>query len=94
MNDYNKMEQIMKAFASETRLEILDHIQRGITNAGEIALSMNRHRSSIDRQLRILSDANVIKKVLTKTQKGYSITIFTLEKNANVMLATLKHLAK
>ena len=94
MNDYNKMEQIMKAFASETRLEILDNIQRGITNTGEIALSMNRHRSSIDRQLRILSDANVIKKVLTKTQKGYSITIFTLEKNANVMLATLKHLAK
>ena len=94
MTDYNKMEQIMKAFASQTRLEILDHIQRGITNAGEIALSMDRHRSSIDRHLRILAEANVVKKIPAKTKQGKIVTIYTLEKNANVMIATLKHLAK
>lgn len=94
MSDYVKMEQIMKAFASQTRLEILDHIQRGITSAGDIAMKMDRHRSSIDRHLRILADVNVVKKVLAKTKKGNAVTIYTLEKNANVMIATLKHLAK
>ena len=94
MRDYIKMEQIMKALASQTRLEILDHIQRGITNAGEIALSMDRHRSSIDRHLRILTDANVVKKIPGKTKQGKIVAIYTLEKNANVMIATLKHLAK
>ncbi|MHA1245006.1 MAG: ArsR/SmtB family transcription factor [Candidatus Heimdallarchaeota archaeon] len=84
----------MKALASQTRLEILDHIQRGITNAGEIALSMDRHRSSIDRHLRILADANVVKKIPAKTKQGKIVAIYTLEKNANVMIATLKHLAK
>ncbi|MHA1737058.1 MAG: ArsR/SmtB family transcription factor [Candidatus Heimdallarchaeota archaeon] len=84
----------MKALASQTRLEILDHIQRGITSAGEIALSMDRHRSSIHRHLRILADANVVKKIPAKTKQGKIVAIYTLEKNANVMIATLKHLAK
>jgi len=68
MTDYNKLEQIMKAFASQTRLEMLDHIQRGLTNAGDIAMNMNRHRSSIDRHLRILAEANVVKKSTSKNK--------------------------
>jgi predicted transcriptional regulator len=86
------MEQIMKAYASQARLEILDHIQRGITNVSDIALSMGRHRSSIDRHLKILVDANIVKKVQAKSKQGKIVSIYTLEKNANVMLATLKHL--
>ena len=94
MNNYQRMERIVKALASEIRLEIIDLIQKGIASAGEIAEKVDRHRSSIDRHLKILADANIIKKVATKTEQERKIIVYALQKNANVLLATLKHLAK
>jgi len=35
-----------------------------------------------------------VKKIPAKTKQGKIVAIYTLEKNANVMIATLKHLAK
>jgi DNA-binding transcriptional ArsR family regulator len=94
MNDYQEMEKITKALASEIRIQILDLIQNGINSAVEIADKINRHRSSIDRHLKILAEANIIKKVATKTEQEKIVIVYALKKNANVLLATLKHLAK
>ena len=83
----------MKAFASSTRLEILECIQMGISNPGDIAVTINKHRSTIETHLRTLLEADVVKRVQSKSKKRTSVT-YVLQKNANVLMATIKHLAK
>ncbi len=92
--NYKKLETFMKAFASETRLEIIECIQLGIINPQDIALTLNKHRSTIDNHLRILIEADVVKKIQVKTKQGKIGITLVLQKNANVLMATIKHLAK
>jgi DNA-binding transcriptional ArsR family regulator len=92
--DYSKLEKLMKAFASAIRLEIIECIQMGITNPGDIAITINKHRSTVENHLRILLDAEVVKKIQTKSEKGKLGVTYVLQKNANVLMATIKHLAK
>ena len=94
MLDFSKLEKLMKAFASSTRLEIIDCIQLGITNPRDIAITINKHRSTVENHLRILLGADVVKKVQTKSKKGLPGSTYVLQKNANVLMATIKHLAK
>ncbi|MBK5114835.1 MAG: helix-turn-helix transcriptional regulator [Candidatus Heimdallarchaeota archaeon] len=94
MMDFSKLEKLMKAFASSTRLEIIDCIQMGITNPGNIAITINKHRSTVENHLGILLEADVVKKIQTKSKKGVPGTTYVLQKNANVLMATIKHLAK
>jgi len=94
MLDFSKLEKLMKAFASSTRLEIIDCIQLGISNPGDIAITINKHRSTVENHLRILLGADVVKKVQTKSKKGLPGSTYVLQKNANVLMATIKHLAK
>jgi len=84
----------MKAFASSTRLGIIDCIQLGITNPRDIAITIDKHRSTIENHLRILLEADVVKRVQTKNKKGLPSSTYVLQKNANVLMATIKHLAK
>ncbi|MGC9780934.1 MAG: ArsR family transcriptional regulator [Candidatus Heimdallarchaeota archaeon] len=51
----------MKGFASATRLELLNYIQQGIGNPGEITRKMNRHRSTIESHLQVLVEADAVK---------------------------------
>jgi DNA-binding transcriptional ArsR family regulator len=92
--NYAKLETLMKAFASATRLEIIECIQLGITNPKDIAITINKHRSTVDNHFRILLDADVVKKVHPKTKQGKVGVTYVLHKNANVLMATIKHLAK
>ncbi len=92
--DFSKLEKLMKAFASSTRLGIIDCIQLGITNPGDIAITLDKHRSTVENHLRILLDADVVKRIKTKSKKGILGSTYILQKNANVLMATIKHLAK
>lgn len=93
MSDFSKIEILLKAFASTSRLEIIDCIQKGITNPGEIALELNKHRSTINKHLKILVEAEVVKRVDISVKEDTTSTIsYVLHKNANVLLATIKHL--
>lgn len=94
MLDFSKLEQLVKAFASATRLEIIDCIQMGISNPRDIAVTINKHRSTVENHLRVLLEADVVKKIQTKSEKGVSGITYVLQKNANVLMATIKHLAK
>ena len=92
--DFSKLEKLMKAFASSTRLGIIDCIQLGITNPGDIAITLDKHRSTVENHFRILLDADVVKRIKTKSKKGILGSTYILQKNANVLMATIKHLAK
>jgi DNA-binding transcriptional ArsR family regulator len=62
LKDAARVQRIMKALGSSTRLEIIELIQRGISNPGQIARKMNRHRSTIEKHLAVLATAGVIEK--------------------------------
>ena len=55
-------QRVMKALGSSTRLEIVELIQRGISNPGQIARKMDRHRSTVEKHLSILTMAGIIEK--------------------------------
>ncbi|MFW9924528.1 MAG: ArsR/SmtB family transcription factor [Candidatus Thorarchaeota archaeon] len=92
--DYQELETLMKAFSSATRLQILDCLQRGINNSGKIAKELGLHRSTIEKHMKVLEEANVVKKIPSLTEKSQLTVIYSLQKNANVILATIKHLVK
>ncbi len=88
------MEKLLKAFSSATRLEILDCIQQGLNSFDVIVEKMDKHRSTINNHLKILTDAGVIKKIQFINKQNQKLTTYALEKKANVLLATIKHLMK
>jgi len=51
MSDFEKMERALKALADKSRLQILECIQNGVSNPGEMAKKLNRHRSTIEKHL-------------------------------------------
>ncbi|HIH60457.1 MAG TPA: winged helix-turn-helix transcriptional regulator [Ferroplasma sp.] len=70
MRDYVQEEKFLSALASSTRLEILDMISEGHTNPGDIAERLNKHRSSIEKRLRILVTAGIIEKEPSLNERG------------------------
>ena len=56
------MGTILKALGSTTRLEIVGLIELGVSNPGQIAKRMKRHRSTVEKHLRVLASSGVIDK--------------------------------
>jgi IS30 family transposase len=52
MIDSEKAEKLLNALADKSRLQILECIQEGTSNPGEIAKDLNRHRSTIEKRAR------------------------------------------
>lgn len=57
-----------------TRLQILDSIEAGVSNPGEIAMSIGRYRSAVEKHLQVLLEAGVVEKVPALGVSG-SLTI-------------------
>lgn len=54
---------LFKAFGSEPRLQILGVIERGIKNPGKIGRELTMPRSTVEKHLRILLKAGIVRKV-------------------------------
>jgi DNA-binding transcriptional ArsR family regulator len=74
MSNYEKTEKLLNALASKTRLQILELIQEGTSNPGVMARRLNRHRSTIEKHLRVLLVAKIVEKV-PSLSKGGQLTI-------------------
>jgi len=90
MTDYEKTEKLLKAFADKSRLQILGCIQKGISNPGEIAKKLKRHRSTIEKHLRVLLIANIVEKVPSLTERGQLAIRYKIRDDANELLAAIK----
>lgn len=90
MSGYEKTEKILKAFASRSRLQILECIQQGISNPGEIARKLNRHRSTIEKHLRVLLAAGIVEKVPSLTRAGQLTIRYGIQERANKLVVTIK----
>ena len=94
MSDYEKVEKTLKALASKSRLQILECLQRGISNPGDMAKELKRHRSTIEKHLRVLLAANIIEKVPSLTKGGQLAIRYNMRKNANELLVRIQDVSK
>ena len=94
MNDYEKTEKLLKALANKSRLQILACIQKGISNPGEIATKLKRHRSTIEKHLRVLLAASIVEKVPSLTKGGQLAIRYKIRENANELLVTIQELCQ
>lgn len=89
MNAYEKTEKILNALANRSRLQILECMQKGISNPGEMATELKRHRSTIEKHLRVLLTAEVIEKVPSLTRGGQLTIRYKIRDNANALLISI-----
>ena len=90
MNDWEKTGKILKAFADKSRLQILECIQKEVSNPGEIAKKLKRHRSTIEKHLRVLLAANIVEKVPSLTKGGQLSIRYKIRDNASELLVTIQ----
>jgi len=90
MSDYDKTEQLLKALADKSRLKILELIQEEISNPGDIARRLQRHRSTIEKHLRVLLKANVVEKVPSLTKDGHLAIKYKIRAEASQLLTIVK----
>jgi len=94
MNNYEKTEKLLKAFADKSRLQILECIQKEIANPGEIAKKLGRHRSTVEKHLRVLLAAKVVEKVPSLSKKGQLAIRYKITDNANELLGKVQEACK
>lgn len=90
MSDYDKTEKILKALADRSRLQILECIQQGTSNPGDIARKLQRHRSTIEKHLRVLLSANIVEKAPSLTKGGQLTIRYRMLENTSQLLATIQ----
>ena len=90
MSGYEKTERLLKALADRSRLQILECIQKGVANPGDIAKKLDRHRSTIEKHLRVLLKAGIVEKVPSLTEKGQLSVRYKIRGNADELLAKIQ----
>jgi predicted transcriptional regulator len=76
--------------ASKSRLQILDCIRKGASNPGEIAKALNRHRSTIEKHLRVLLKAGIIEKVPSLSKGGQLEIRYRMQEKAGELLTAIQ----
>ena len=94
MSEYEKTEKILKAFASKSRLQILECIQRGFSNPGEIARKLKRHRSTVEKHLRVLLAAKIVEKVPSLSKGGQLMIRYKIRDNAKELLVRIQEVSQ
>lgn len=90
MSGQEKTERLLKALGDKSRLQIVECIQKGISNPGKIARSLDRHRSTVEKHLRVLLKAGIVKKVPMLTSQGHLSITYKITQNAAKLLAAVK----
>jgi len=94
MSGHEKTERFLKALADKSRLQILQCIQKGVSNLGEIARKLNRHRSTVEKHLRVLLKANIVEKVPSLTQKGQLSIRYRIRDVAEELVKTIEEVGQ
>jgi DNA-binding transcriptional ArsR family regulator len=90
MSGQEKTEKLLKALGDRSRLQIMECIQGGISNPGKIARNLNRHRSTVEKHLRVLLKAGIVEKVPLITSQGHLSISYKITDNAAKLLAAVR----
>ena len=94
MSDYEKTEKILKALACKSRLQILDCIRSGVSNPGEMAGKLKRHRSTIEKHLRVLLAARIAEKVPSLSKGGQLMIRYKIREDAKELLTRIQEVCQ
>jgi len=84
----------LKALASKSRLQILECIQKGVSNPGQMARELKRHRSTIEKHLRVLLSAKIVEKVPSLSKGGQLTIRYTMRENAKKLLFRIQEVSQ
>ncbi len=84
--DYDKTEKVLKALADKSRLQILACIEKGIGNPKEIARELDRHRSTVEKHIRVLLAASLVEKTPSLTKGGHLTIQYRVRGEARQLL--------
>jgi DNA-binding transcriptional ArsR family regulator len=90
MSGQEKTERLLKALGDKSRLQIVECIQGGVSNPGKIARSLDRHRSTVEKHLRVLLRAGIVEKVPLLTNQGHLSISYRITENAAKLIAAVK----
>jgi len=94
MTDFDKTEMLLRALADKSRLQILGCIQNGTSNPGEIARELNRHRSTVEKHLKVLLKAKMVEKVPSLNKKGQLSITYKIRENTARLLETIREVSR
>jgi DNA-binding transcriptional ArsR family regulator len=63
--------KVFRSLSDEPRLKIIRLIVSGTTNPGDIARAMGKHRSTVEKHLRVLLAAGMIQKTPGLNEEGH-----------------------
>ncbi|HVP40672.1 MAG TPA: helix-turn-helix domain-containing protein [Candidatus Krumholzibacteriaceae bacterium] len=90
MSNYEKTEKLLNALASKTRLQILELIRKGTSNPGAMARKLNRHRSTVEKHLRVLLAARIVEKVPSLSKGGQLTIQYKISEGAVELLSVVQ----
>lgn len=93
MSNYERTEKILGALASKTRLQILECIQKGVSNPGDMARELKRHRATIEKHLKVLLLAKIVEKVPSLGRSGQLTIRYKIVESAGELLALIKKIS-
>jgi DNA-binding transcriptional ArsR family regulator len=89
MTDREKTVRFLKALADRSRLRILDCIRKEVANPGDIARKLGRHRSTVEKHLRVLLNAGIVEKVPSLSKAGQLSIRYKIRDSATELLKTV-----
>ncbi|MBN1330114.1 MAG: winged helix-turn-helix transcriptional regulator [Candidatus Heimdallarchaeota archaeon] len=92
MKDKNDIATFLSAIANERRLQILEKIQLGVSNPGELSRSLNLGRSTIEKHLRVMVAGKVLEKDAGLSSEGQLRIYYKITERAKSILEQLNKL--
>ncbi len=89
MSSTDRTVKLLQSLANGSRLQIVGCIRDGVTNPGEISKKLRRHRSTVEKHLRILQKANIIEKVPSLTSGGQLSVRYKIRESVNHSLTII-----
>lgn len=90
MSSRTQIAQIFRGLGNERRLQIVESIEKGISNPGEISHKMGLPRSTIEKHIRVLVDADLVEKLPGLTIEGRLRIYYSATKITKTLLETAK----
>jgi predicted transcriptional regulator len=94
LSSASKQLRVLNALADESRLRIIQTILSGTSNPGEIARSMGKHKSTIEKHLRILLETGVIQKTPRLDDEGHLQVRYTMNRERETVIRNILDMAE
>ena len=90
MASLTRIASVFSALGNKRRLELLDVIEKGISNPSEIARKMGIPRSTVEKHLRVLLNAGLVEKVPSLSPKGRLRLYYSIMDVTNILLEAVE----